>query len=66
MELLKSEKANVRRIYASAHDISDSDVEVIQSHVLNVLSPRGYGKAEVRNQLKCTGIFREYWRSLSN
>lgn len=67
LELIAPGKAcKAKRIYATAHGISKSDCAVIQDELRDMLMQRGNkASIEFRNDLKCGGLFNEYWRSLT-
>ena len=50
--------------FGTAYDISDSDCEIIKSE-LRVFSGAKIKNPLINNTLKCVGLFKEYWRSLS-
>ena len=53
-----------RRVFSTAHGISKSDTDSISAELAN----RGelfVGNILIRNDLTCSQLFREYWRSMS-
>ena len=55
-----------KRIYATAYGISKSDCSVIQDELQAMLKQKETkASIEFRNDLKCGGLFNEYWRSLT-
>ena len=64
MELIKPEQpTNAKRIFATAWDISDSDCLIITNQIFDIC--RAGPQVDLRNDLTCHGLFKEYWRSLS-
>jgi hypothetical protein len=68
MEILNpSSNCKAKRIFATAFGVSNSDCDVIRDEIKNVLKSKGRApKIEIRNDLKCADLFREYWRSLTS
>ena len=65
MELLFSGNNYVaKKIFATADGISKSDSELIYNDLYNEFFKKA--KIEFRNDLKCGGLFKEYWRSLTS
>lgn len=65
LELIRPDHAcNAKRIYATAYGISKSDCEVIREELHNLIQQKE-APIEFRNDLKCGGLFNEYWRSLT-
>ncbi len=52
------------QIYATAHGLSDNDVQSLIYELQNFVA-QPMQAPEVRNELKCSGMFREYWRDIS-
>lgn len=57
-----SERGKVDRIFATATNISAIDCSVIETRVTKHLAISG--QFDIRNDLTCETLFREYWRSL--
>ncbi|MEK8050900.1 hypothetical protein AACH10_11690 [Ideonella sp. DXS22W] len=55
---------NVRNIYGTALSLSASDVGII-SHEISRYAETDVGNVQLRNDLTCHGLFREYWRSMA-
>lgn len=74
MRLLSPDRpTKIRRVFATAHGFSDADAENIRGTLAYAYRPRpksegGFGAADprifVRNDLRCSGLFHEYQRSL--
>jgi len=69
MELLKPdgpilESSNVRSCFGTAKGISNSDCEIIKFEI-NSNYKHSMIACEIRNELDCHQLFKEYWRSLS-
>jgi hypothetical protein len=66
MELLKAGAETSKRVFATAFGISKSDCEVIESDIQEIIGlPIEQIKIILRNDLKCSGLFAEYRRSLT-
>ena len=67
MELMKSSAPNrLKRVFATARGISDSDREVIRDQISDVFGKKEDGiPIELRQNLNCHQIFDEYSRTLS-
>lgn len=75
MELLKpARKSEARRIFATATGISKSDCEVVEEQIAELLSKERSKfvptlwddfDLDLRNDLTCSGLFTEYWRSIT-
>ena len=66
MKLLDSQsKSNSRRVFATAFGISDSDCQAVSLDIQDMLhkTPE-LSRATIRNDLKCSALFDEYWRTL--
>ena len=50
-------------VYATAHCISSADVDVIKEELINKAGK--HLPMAIRNDLKCSQLFSEFWRSLS-
>ena len=60
------EPCKAKKIYATAFGISKSDCAVIQGELRGILQQsENVASMEFRNDLKCGGLFNEYWRSLT-
>ena len=53
-----------RTVFGTAHGISTSDVELVTNELASRLAAVPL-RVALRNDLKCAGLFGEYWRSLS-
>ena len=59
-------KSKVRRVYATASGISESDCSVIKDELVGMLQPDVANlRIELSSNLKCGQLFKEYWRSLT-
>jgi hypothetical protein len=67
MQLLASDvTSNAKRVFATAKGISSADVAVIKKAVIDTLkADAGALRIAINNNLTCTGLFKEYWHSLS-
>ena len=54
------------KYFATAFEISDNDCRIIESELRGLLPSVLVTQLELRNGLKCSGLFKEYWRSLSS
>jgi len=52
-----------RRVFGTAYDISDSDTNSIRTELTKGVSFVNH--LQIRNDLTCSQLFREYWRDLS-
>lgn len=66
MALLKaSPSRSSRKVFATAYGVSASDCEAIAADICSIYnSNRDQIRLEIRNDLKCVGLFEQYWRSL--
>ncbi|HEU4550131.1 MAG TPA: SIR2 family protein, partial [Rhizomicrobium sp.] len=63
--LAPKQKSDAKRIFATAYAVSQSDCEVIIGNILATLQTKpAHTSVEIRNDLKCAGLFEQYWRSL--
>ncbi len=53
------------RYFGTAKGISNSDRQAIASELSNFMTFKNVRGMEIRNDLSCSELFREYWRSLS-
>lgn len=51
-------------VYATAHGVSNSNSELIKDKI-HTLGGHNPNQIVLRSDLKCAGLFQEYWRSLS-
>ena len=59
-------ECKAKRIYATAYGISKSGCDVIQGELESMLKQKkSKASIEFRNDLKCAGLFDEYWHSLT-
>ncbi|MEZ5647971.1 MAG: hypothetical protein R3E60_03305 [Alphaproteobacteria bacterium] len=67
LELLNPDKkCRARKVYATALGMSESDCFDVKASVFSILGGiKNNAVFEIRNDLKCGQLFREYWRSLS-
>lgn len=66
MELLRPQESSVSKIYATALNFSASDVAQIDREWRLLLSmPKRRIEVALHNGLKCAGLFKEYWRTMS-
>lgn len=65
MELIKpAQSGKVKRVFATAMGISDSDAAVVTRQILNLFETKqAHTNIELRNGLTCCELFGEYWRS---
>lgn len=67
MQLMTSGKpSKAKRVFATGKGISDTDCEMVAMQIRDMLyaHPRDI-KIDIRNDLTCTGLFAEFWRSLA-
>jgi hypothetical protein len=63
--LAPKERSKSSRVFATAFSVSDSDSDAIRSSILDTIQvPSTAIRVEIRNDLKCAGLFEQYWRSL--
>jgi hypothetical protein len=62
--LADGDEAGACSVYATAHGISPADLEEIKQELKSVAGIR-HNRIHLRNDLKCSDLFREFWRSLS-
>jgi hypothetical protein len=67
MELISlNNESNIKRIFATAHGISDSDARFMKNEIKKYFSINDPDIViEVRNDLTCKKIFDEYWMTLT-
>jgi len=66
MKLLRPGAANnVRRVFATAMGISDTDVRTAVIPEIAEMLAKGTVHYTVNNKLSCWALFGEYWRTLS-
>lgn len=67
LELLRPvNRSNAKRIYATALGFSGVDAEEIRKDLLALFDvDRRHTKVGIHNRLKCSELFKEYWRTLS-
>jgi hypothetical protein len=66
MKLLEpGARSDVRRVFATAYNLSKSDCGVITKSILDTLHAKAaHIDIEIRNDLKCSDLFKQYWRAL--
>lgn len=67
MALITPDKpSNVKRVFATAKGISDSDCKTVATEILDLVKRKSqHVHMELRSGLTCAQLFEEYWRSLS-
>lgn len=61
---LKKGPLTSTKYFGTAHGISDSDCKLIEAEIVN-FKPSKSNSISINNSLKCSDLFKEYWRSLS-
>ena len=57
-------KGNAKRVFATASGISQGDSPIVTKQILDFLRTKPH--VHLRHDLKCFGLFNEFWRSLSS
>jgi hypothetical protein len=67
MQLIRPDQSSkAKRVFGTAWNVSGSDCLAIHADTLALLGRKSqHVRIELRNNLKCAGLFREYWRTLS-